>query len=166
MTELQNRLNEEIKLKDKAEKKLKFLKRKLESLKPSSVSVESEQLSSSENSVTSRRQSTSTSTSSDPEAHEPKPKVKDSEISEVSRQSQVANSITSEKSHESDPFTEENSTAQSPSTASSSSSSLEFPSPEYQSHKSEDSTSGDHIRYVIPIKAPLHQLLTQLLVTN
>lgn len=142
------------------------MKRKLESLKPSSVSVESEQLSSSENSETSRRQSTSTSTSSDPEAHEPKPKVKDSEISEVSRQSQVANSITSEKSHESDPFTEENLTAQSSSTASSSSSSLEFPSPEYQSHKSEDSTSGDHIRYVIPIKAPLHQLLTQLLVTN
>lgn len=166
MIELQNRLKEEIKLKNKAEKKLKFLKRKLESLKPSSVSVESEQSCSSEHSATSRRQSTSTSSSHNPEDNEPKPTVKDSEFSGNSSQNQVAKSTISEKSHESDPFTEEHSTAQCTSSASSSTSSLEFPSPEYQIHKSEDSKSSDHIRYVIPIRAPLHQLLTQLLVTN
>ncbi|KAL6138655.1 hypothetical protein ACLB2K_063934 [Fragaria x ananassa] len=160
-----NRLKEEIKLKNKAEKKLKFLKRKLESLKPSSVSVQSEQSCSSEHSATSRRQST-TSTSHYPEDNEPKPTVKDSEFSGNSSQNQVAKSTISEKSHESDPFTEEHSTAQCTSSASSSTSSLEFPSPEYQIHKSEDSKSSDHIRYVIPIRAPLHQLLTQLLVTN
>ncbi|XP_004302823.1 PREDICTED: uncharacterized protein LOC101293504 [Fragaria vesca subsp. vesca] len=166
LIELQNRLKEEIKLKNKAEKKLKVLKRKLESLKPSSVSVESEQSCSSEHSATSRRQSTSTSSSHNPEDNEPKPTVKDSEFSGNSSQNQVAKSTISEKSHESDPFTEEHSTAQCTSPASSSTSSLEFPSPEYQIHKSEDSKSGDHIRYVIPIRAPLHQLLTQLLVTN
>ncbi|XP_024189635.1 serine-rich adhesin for platelets [Rosa chinensis] len=147
LIELQNRLKEETKLKNKAEKKLKFLKTKLESLKPSSVPVESEQSSSSECSETSRRQSTSTSSSNNPEDNEPKPTVKDSNFSGTSSQNQVVKSTTSEKSHESDLFTEENSTAQSTSPASSSTSSLEFPSPEYSGHKSEDSKSGDHISY-------------------
>ncbi|PQM38002.1 nuclear localization sequence-binding protein isoform X3 [Prunus yedoensis var. nudiflora] len=50
LMELKNQLNEEIKLKDRAEKKLKFLKRKLESSKISSTSVESQQSRSSKNS--------------------------------------------------------------------------------------------------------------------
>ncbi|XP_050383148.1 uncharacterized protein LOC126799928 [Argentina anserina] len=158
LIELQNKLKEEIQLKNKAEKKLKFLKRKLESLKHS-ISVESDQSCSSEQSVTSRRQSTSTSCSNNPEDNEPKSTVKDSEFLGKSSQNQVAKSTPSEKSHESDPFTDDHSTAQCSSPDSSSTSSLEFPSPEYTIHKSEDSKGDEHIRYVIPVRAPLHQLL-------
>ncbi|KAI5325496.1 PREDICTED: zinc finger CCHC domain-containing 10 [Prunus dulcis] len=149
LMELKNQLNEEIKLKDRAEKKLKFLKRKLESLKISSSSVESQQSSSSKNSEISCSQSTTTSSagSNDPEAHEPKSKVTESETSENFDRS-VADTTTSEQSHES-LFTEENTTPQSTSASSSSSStSISCPSPEgfchNPTHKSEDSKNDEN----------------------
>ncbi|BFG36075.1 hypothetical protein CerSpe_223490 [Prunus speciosa] len=157
LMELKNQLNEEIKLKDRAEKKLRFLKRKLESLKISSTSVESQQSSSSKNSEISCSQSTTTSSagSNDPEAHEPKYKVTESETSENFDRS-VADTTTSEQSHES-LFTEENTTAQSTSassSSSSSSSSIRCPSPEgfchNPTHKSEDSKIDEN-RYASPI---------------
>ncbi|KAL5546256.1 hypothetical protein UlMin_005943 [Ulmus minor] len=61
LIELENILKEEIKLRNKAQKKLKFLKKKLESL---NLSVESEQSSSSEKCEASCNSSTSVSTSS------------------------------------------------------------------------------------------------------
>ncbi|KAM0991123.1 hypothetical protein ACFX13_009670 [Malus domestica] len=139
LIELQKQLKEEIKLKEKAEKKLNCLKKKLESLNNSS-----------KNSEKSYTQSTTTSSGSNhPETHEAKSKVAESEIPEESRQN-AADTTTSEQSHEST-FTDENTSSQSTSGSSSSSSIECSSSPKgfchNPSHKSEDPKIEDSNRY-------------------
>ncbi|TQD96372.1 hypothetical protein C1H46_018006 [Malus baccata] len=143
LVELQKQLKEEIKLKEKAEKKLNCLKKKLESLNNSS-----------KNSEKSYTQSTTTSSGSNhPETHEAKSKVAESEIPEESRQN-AADSTTSEQSHEST-FTDENTCSQSTSGSSSSSSIECSSSPKgfchNPSHKSEDPKIEDSNRYASPV---------------
>ncbi|CAN6576459.1 unnamed protein product [Malus baccata var. baccata] len=143
LVELQKQLKEEIKLKEKAEKKLNCLKKKLESLNNSS-----------KNSEKSYTQSTTTSSGSNhPETHEAKSKVAESEIPEESRQN-AADSTTSEQSHEST-FTDETTSSQSTSGSSSSSSIECSSSPKgfchNPSHKSEDPKIEDSNRYVSPV---------------
>lgn len=72
LIELENQLKEEIKMRNIAEKKLKLMMKKIESLNISTMSVDSEQSSSSEKCEMSRRSSTSTSGSKDVEEDEPK----------------------------------------------------------------------------------------------
>ncbi|CAN6715919.1 unnamed protein product [Malus baccata var. baccata] len=139
LVELQKQLKEEIKLKEKAEKKLNCLKKKLESLNNSS-----------KNSEKSYTQSTTTSSGSNhPETHEAKSKVAESEIPEESRQN-AADSTTSEQSHEST-STDENTSSQSTSGSSSSSSIECSSSPKGFCHnpslKSEDPKIEDSNRY-------------------
>jgi hypothetical protein len=80
--ELENQLKEETKQRNKAEKKLKILMKKLESLNITAISVESEQSSSSENSKMSCRSCTSSSDSKDPEEDELKSQFTSPEISQ------------------------------------------------------------------------------------
>jgi uncharacterized coiled-coil protein SlyX len=82
LIELENQLKEETKLRKKAEKKLKILIKKLESLNIITISVESEQSSSSENCKMSSRSCTSTSDSKDPEEDEIKSQFTSPEISQ------------------------------------------------------------------------------------
>ncbi|XP_059427772.1 uncharacterized protein LOC132161630 [Corylus avellana] len=83
LMELENQLKEETKQRNKAEKKLKILMKKLESLNITTISVESEQSSSSENCKMSCRSSTSTSDSKDPEEDELKSQFTSPEISQT-----------------------------------------------------------------------------------
>lgn len=64
MKELDEKLKEEMRLRDKATKKLKFLERKLKSMKISSLSKESEESSVSESSIVSRESSLATTVTS------------------------------------------------------------------------------------------------------
>ncbi|XP_031285687.1 uncharacterized protein YGR130C-like [Pistacia vera] len=105
LIELENKLKEENKLRNKAEKKLKFLKKKLESLKIAFTLNESEQSSSSENSAHScKSSSTSTSSLKGIEESESKSQITTPEISE---------SIASNQSHESSSI-QENSVSEDP----------------------------------------------------
>ncbi|KAI4300199.1 hypothetical protein L6164_033601 [Bauhinia variegata] len=72
LIELESKLREEIKLREKYERKLKFLKKKLESFNITSISGESEQSYSSEKRENSCRSSTSSTTSRDPKENETK----------------------------------------------------------------------------------------------
>ena len=84
LVELENILKQEIKMRNKAEKKLKFLKKKLESLNISSILVESDQSSTSEKSEVSFMSSTIATSASASEEN-------DSDIN-------VTNSVTSQDS--------------------------------------------------------------------
>ncbi|POO02465.1 hypothetical protein TorRG33x02_014490 [Trema orientale] len=106
LIELENMLKEEIKLRNKAEKKLKKLKMKLQTLNISSVLVESEQSSSSEKSEVSCRSSTITSSSTtcpnDSEENESDCQLTNSVTSqESSHNVSVSETSTAKKNHES-----------------------------------------------------------------
>ncbi|GMY14655.1 TPRXL [Fagus crenata] len=119
LIELENQLKEETKLRNKAEKKLKFLMKKLESLNISTISVESEQSSTSEKCEMSCRSSTSSSGSRDPEECEPKSHFTSPTISQ-NLEHNVSESTTSTLSHAS-PSTENDCSPQGIASASSNS---------------------------------------------
>lgn len=82
LIELENHLKEETKLRNKAEKKLKVLMKKLNPSNISAISVELELSSSSEKRETTCTSSTSTSDSRDPKVDESKPQFTSPAISQ------------------------------------------------------------------------------------
>ncbi|PON72793.1 hypothetical protein PanWU01x14_062620 [Parasponia andersonii] len=105
LIELENMLKEAIKLRNKAEKKLKKLKMKVQTLNISSILVESEQSSSSGKSEVSCRSSTVTSSSTtgscDSEENESNCQLTNSVISqESSRNVSVSETSTAKNNHE------------------------------------------------------------------
>ncbi|KAK9291192.1 hypothetical protein L1049_009380 [Liquidambar formosana] len=149
LIELENQLRVETKSKNRAEKKLKFLMKKLESLKITYVSEESEQSSSSENFGTSCISSSSSAGNKDPEEQKPKTQITNTEkcdIEEVVKEtnsptmSQNLNHGVSETSMTNQSHTSEE-TSSPPATSNSSTT----PSRELESNRScEDSKTDDH----------------------
>ena len=146
LIELENQLKEETKFRNKAEKKLKLLMKKLESLNISTISVESEQSSTSEKCEMSCTSSTSTSVSRHPEEDEPKSQFSSPQISQ-----NLEHNATPTQSHSS-PSTENDFSPQGSSSASASASSNSNSNHDDPSHKlspsSEDPRSDNH-RYTI-----------------
>ncbi|KAJ4704799.1 suppressor protein SRP40-like isoform X1 [Melia azedarach] len=100
LIELENKLKEETKQRNKAEKKLKFLKKKLESLKISIPSEESEQSSSSDICAHSCKSSASASGIKDTEESESKSQITTPEIPENLENNALSETISSNQSHE------------------------------------------------------------------
>ena len=146
LIELENQLKEETKLRNKAEKKLKFLMKKLESLNISTISVESEQSSTSEKCEMSCRSSASSSGSRDTEECEPKSQFTSPTISQ-NLEHNVSESTTSTLSHAS-PSTENDCSPQGIASASSNSNSNHDDPSHKFSTSSEDPKTDNH-RYTI-----------------
>ncbi|XP_030927193.1 putative protein TPRXL [Quercus lobata] len=146
LIELESQLKEETKFRNKAEKKLKLLMKKLESLNISTISVESEQSSTSEKCEMSCTSSTSTSVSRHPEEDEPKSQFSSPQISQ-NLEHNVSEISTPTQSHSS-PSTENDFSPQGSSSASASASSNSNSNHDDPSHKlspsSEDPRSDNH----------------------
>lgn len=135
LIELENNLKEETKLRNKAEKKLRFLKKKLESLNILIPLDQSEQSSSSSDFCAhSCKSSTSTSGPKDSEESESKPQITTRQVSQ-NLDNNLSDTISSNQSHESASFQESSSSLD---TANSS---------EHSSPRCEDSKPDDNHRY-------------------
>lgn len=135
LIELENNLKEETKLRNKAEKKLRFLKKKLESLNMLIPLDQSEQSSSSSDFCAhSCKSSTSTSGPKDSEESESKPQITTRQVSQ-NLDNNLSDTISSNQSHESASFQESSSCLD---TANSS---------EHSSPRCEDSKPDDNHRY-------------------
>lgn len=142
LIELEKQLKEETKFRNKAEKKLKLLKKKLESLNISTISVESEQSSTSEKCEMSCTSSTSTSGSRHPEEDEPKSQFSSPQISQ-NLEHNVSETFTPTQSHSS-PSTENDSSPQGTSSANSN-----HDDPSHKLSPSSEDPRTDNHRYTI-----------------
>lgn len=148
LIELEKQLKEETKFRNKAEKKLKLLKKKLESLNISTISVESEQSSTSEKCEMSCTSSTSTSGSRHPEEDEPKSQFSSPQISQ-NLEHNVSETFTPTQSHSS-PSTENDSSPQGTSSASASSNAnSNHDDPSHKLSPSSEDPRTDNRRYTI-----------------
>lgn len=148
LIELEKQLKEETKFRNKAEKKLKLLKKKLESLNISTISVESEQSSTSEKCEMSCTSSTSTSGSRHPEEDEPKSQFSSPQISQ-NLEHNVSETFTPTQSHSS-PSTENDSSPQGTSSASASSNAnSNHDDPSHKLSPSSEDPRTDNHRYTI-----------------
>ncbi|XP_075637874.1 uncharacterized protein LOC142610043 [Castanea sativa] len=148
LIELENQLKEETKFRNKAEKKLKLLMKKLESLNISTISVESEQSSTSEKCEMSCMSSTSTSGSRHPEEDEPKSQFSSPQISQ-NLEHNVSETSTPTQSHSSpsteNDFSPEGTSSASASASASSNSNSNHDDPSHKlSPSSEDPRTDNH----------------------
>ncbi|KAM4078133.1 hypothetical protein ACB094_09G014100 [Castanea mollissima] len=148
LIELENQLKEETKFRNKAEKKLKLLMKKLESLNISTISVESEQSSTSEKCKMSCMSSTSTSGSRHPEEDEPKSQFSSPQISK-NLEHNVSETSTPTQSHSSpsteNDFSPEGTSSASASASASSNSNSNHDDPSHKlSPSSEDPRTDNH----------------------
>lgn len=142
LIELENNLKEETKLRNKAEKKLRFLKKKIESLNILIPLDQSEQSSSSSDFCAhSCKSSTSTSGPKDSEESESKPQITTPQVSQ-NLDNNLSDTISSNQSHESASFQESSSCLDTANSSEHSSPRCEDSKPD-DNHSMKAETEGD-----------------------